>query len=111
MKKKILEGPCYRENCIGPMKYVDGIYVCVSCGLSSLPKMYLDWLETGTGNNDPEDTYENVPGYEELYDDTGNYIYCPYCYNTYTPLKLQFDLIVCPRCGRVIDDEELQNYI
>ena len=109
---KILEGPCYRENCSGPMKYVDGIYICESCGLGSTKEAYVSWYEEGSGiNDDPEDTYEGVPGYDELYDLDGDYIYCPLCIKYYTPLKKYEGAVTCPRCGYVMNEREFKNYI
>ena len=110
--QKILEGPCYRENCIGPMKYVDGIYVCANCGLASLPENYISWLKAASFSNDsPDDDYVGVPGYDELYDDEGNYIFCPYCYDSMTPLKLKDDQVICPRCASTMTWDEFDNYI
>ena len=103
----ILEGPCYRENCGGTMKYVDGIYVCSWCGIASMPEPYDKWLNEGAKYNDSDDDdYEGVPGYEELYDEDGDYIYCPNCVDALAPLKLHDGEVVCPRCGRVYTLDE-----
>lgn len=106
----ILEGPCFRENCVGPMIYEDGIYICKNCHLGVEEHIYISWIESGAdGNDDLEDSYEDVPGYEELYDDEGEYVFCPDCVlnrSAYTPLKLWNNEIVCPRCGRKVSRKE-----
>ena len=104
---KIKEGPCYRESCPGPMVYTDGIYICQSCGLGAQEDDYVDWFENGPEvNNDLEDDYDGVPGYDPLYDFEGNYIFCPDCYEADTPLKWHDGVITCPRCGSTFEKEE-----
>lgn len=101
-------GPCYRSICPGPMEEVDGIALCASCGLGSPLKDYISWLESGDYDDDPEDDFDGVPGYDPIYDDDGEEILCPMCLGVLTPLKLYFGKVVCPRCGYETDKEELK---
>lgn len=106
---EILEGPCYRECCIGPMKYNDGIFVCEECGLASTVEDYISWFKNGPEvNPDPEDDYNDIPSYDPITDDDGNDIFCPDCSGTYTPLKVHYGVITCPRCGTEFSIEEIQ---
>lgn len=105
MSHEILEGPCFRENCNGPMELKDGIYICKSCGLGASISTYTNWLHKGGGNNDYEDDYVGVPGWDELYDEDGEFIFCPNCIGSITPLKMHNEKIMCPRCGFVVNDE------
>ena len=100
-KPEITEGPCYRENCPGPMVYDDGIFQCQSCGFGSTVKDYIHWFKYEPQSNPYiDDAYEGVPGYYEIYDLDGNYIFCPECEPQFdTPLKGCVGEVVCPRCG------------
>lgn len=108
-KPDVLEGPCYRECCLGPMKYNDGIFVCEECGLASTVEDYISWFMNGPQSNpDPEDDYSDIPSYDPIYDDDGNDIYCPNCYGFNTPLKIHFGEIVCPRCESTVSIKQVK---
>lgn len=93
------------------MNLVDGIYICNWCGLASKVDDYISWINSGVLSNDCDDDYENIPGYEELYDEDGEYVYCPYCYKHLTPLKLHEGKVVCPRCKSILSLEEFGKLI
>ena len=52
----------------------------------------------------------NLPGYEEVYDESGSYVPCD-GYNCNAKVKFHNGQYECPKCGKIFDRADFFNYI
>ena len=52
----------------------------------------------------------NLPGYEEVYDESGSYVPCD-GYNCNAKVKFHNGQYKCPKCGKIFDRADFFNYI
>ena len=104
------EYPCYRSICVGIMKQErkNGPFVCDCCGAKAW-KDELDEHYDGMIDLELGDNYNGVWGYSQVFDEDGEPIPCPECQTAI--LERESDgAFICPICGHVMTEEELDPY-